>query len=294
MPYELVQLKGNSWYIPARTNVGLYRLNDRDVCLIDGGIDQDFAAEALTLIRARGWEVTKIVCTHAHADHVGGCAYFQRETGCSIYASEMELEMAKYPLFQPTVLCGCAPSGQLRGSYFMAEAFDLLPPDDPTFPDMFEIIPLPGHTLNQIGVCTPDGVLYAGDALAGFKMLEDYHITFLFDANKSLETVTMLEGYDAAFCVPSHAPATDDLAALSAANRAMITEIKSRILAYLAQPLSFDELLTLLFERYHTPVNLVQYTIVGQTVHGYLSSLHDEGMIEPVAVGTTLKWQLKG
>ena len=41
--YELIQAKGSSYYIESPAKVGLVRLNDTGVCLIDSGSDKDSA-----------------------------------------------------------------------------------------------------------------------------------------------------------------------------------------------------------------------------------------------------------
>ena len=39
--YELIQVSGNSYYIQSPAKIGLYRLSDSEVCLIDSGNDKD-------------------------------------------------------------------------------------------------------------------------------------------------------------------------------------------------------------------------------------------------------------
>ncbi len=293
MSFEIKQLAGDTWYVAAPTNIGVYRLNERDVCLIDAGPDEDFARALLALVESRGWHVAKLVCTHAHPDHIGGCGYLQRETGCQIFASPVEREIAQQPLLQSALMFGAYPYALMRSKYFMAQPFQALSLDDPAFPSMLETFPLPGHTYNQIGVRTLDGVLFTADALAGVEMLENYHITFLFDVAGCLNTIDWLETREDALYVPSHAPTVESLTAMCAKNRGMIHEIKSFILSILTEPCDLDELLARLFERYHTPINIVQYTLVSHTVRCYLSYLYDAGRIEPVADGFTLKWRMQ-
>lgn len=50
--YELIQIAERSYYIDSPAKVGLFRLNDRDVCLIDSGNDKDAGRKIRQLLEA--------------------------------------------------------------------------------------------------------------------------------------------------------------------------------------------------------------------------------------------------
>ena len=84
--YELTQVAGNSYYIQSPAKIGLVRLNDTDVCLIDSGNDKEAGRKVRQILDANGWHLTSIYNTHSNADHIGGNQYLQNQTGCRIYA----------------------------------------------------------------------------------------------------------------------------------------------------------------------------------------------------------------
>ena len=88
--YELIQAKGSSYYIESPAKVGLVRLNDTEVCLIDSGSDKDAGRKVRQHLDANGWKLAAIYNTHSNADHIGGNQYLQKQTGCPIYAPGME------------------------------------------------------------------------------------------------------------------------------------------------------------------------------------------------------------
>jgi len=49
---ELVQVGKRTYYIKNPTNIGVYRINDRDVFLIDSGNDKDAGKKILKIIEA--------------------------------------------------------------------------------------------------------------------------------------------------------------------------------------------------------------------------------------------------
>ena len=46
--YELVQAKGDSYYIQSPAKIGVFRLNETAVCLIDSGNDKDAGRKGIT------------------------------------------------------------------------------------------------------------------------------------------------------------------------------------------------------------------------------------------------------
>ena len=75
--YELIAVTENSYYIQSPAKIGLVRLNDTDVCLIDSGNDKDAGRKIKKLLDANGWTLKAIYNTHSNADHIGGNRYLQ-------------------------------------------------------------------------------------------------------------------------------------------------------------------------------------------------------------------------
>ena len=75
--YELVQVAENTYYINSPSKVGIYRVNDGDVWLIDSGNDKDAGRKIQKIFDAQGWTLTAITNTHSNADHDGGNTLLQ-------------------------------------------------------------------------------------------------------------------------------------------------------------------------------------------------------------------------
>ena len=73
--YELIQVSEHNYYIQSPAKIGLVKLNDRQVCLIDSGNDKDAGRKVRQLLDANGWQLTAIYNTHSNADHIGGNQY---------------------------------------------------------------------------------------------------------------------------------------------------------------------------------------------------------------------------
>ena len=98
--YELTQVSGNSYYIQSPAKIGLVRLNDTDVCLIDSGNDKEAGRKVRQLLDQNGWHLTAIYNTHSNADHIGGNRYLQGQTGCRIYAPGIDCAFTRHPVLE--------------------------------------------------------------------------------------------------------------------------------------------------------------------------------------------------
>ena len=119
--YELIQATEHSYYIENPSKIGIVKLNETDVCLIDSGSDKDAGRKVRQILEAHNWHLTAIYNTHANADHIGGNKYLQGQTGCKIYAPDINCEFTKHPVLEPAFLYGGFPPKDLRHKFLMAQ-----------------------------------------------------------------------------------------------------------------------------------------------------------------------------
>ena len=149
--------------------------------------------------------------------------------------------------------------------------------------DSLQIVSLPGHYFGMVGVMTPDRVFFAADALAGAPILEKYHIFFFYDVAAELETLTMLEGIEAEWFVPSHAEPIRDMRPLVGLNRAKIFEIAETIVDLVQKRrdgASLEDIVADVCTHYEIVLNANQHVLVGSTIRSYLSWLCDQDRLE--------------
>ena len=285
--YELIQITENCYYVNSPVKVGVVKVGADEVVLIDSGNDKDAGKKIKRILDANGWTLRATYNTHSHADHTGGNKYLQTNTGCRIYAPGIECDFTKHPILEPSFLYGGYPPKALRHKFLMAKESDAEPLTEEVLPDGFEIIPLPGHFFDMVGFRTPDGVYYIADCLSSKETLEKYQIHFLVDPGAYIETLehikeiaASLDTDDKVF-VPCHADiaTAEEITELADINIKKVHEVADAIAELLTEPLSFDELLKKIFDRYDLTMDLEQHALVGSTVRSYLTWLEDEGRI---------------
>ena len=289
--YELNHITGNSYYIQSPSKMGLVKLNDTDVCLIDSGNDKDAGRKVRQLLDANGWHLTAIYNTHSNADHIGGNRYLQGQTKCKIYAQGIECDITRHPVLEPSFLYGGFPPKDLRHKFLMAQESDAQELTGAMLPEGFELLQLPGHFFHMVGFRSPDDVVYLADCLSSRETLDKYQIGFLYDVAAYLDTLEKVKTMQAAAFVPAHAEVTEDIAPLAQYNIDKVLEIADHMVDLCAEPAIFEELLKKLFDDYGLALTFEQYVLVGSTVKSYLAWLKDTGRLTVLFEDNRLLWR---
>lgn len=289
--YELIQVSEQSYYIQSPAKIGLVKLNEKDVCLIDSGNDKDAGRKVRQLLDANGWRLTAIYNTHSNADHIGGNKYLQGQTKCSIYAPGIDCAFTRHPVLEPSFLYGGYPCKELRHKFLMAQESDVQELTKESLPKGFEIIPLSGHFFDMVGFRTPDDVIYLADCLSSRETLDKYQIGFIYDVASYLKTLETVKSLQANMFIPAHAAASEDITGLAQYNIDKVWEIADKITDICREPLCFESILQKLFADYGLTMNFEQYVLVGSTVRSYLAWLKDTGRLHAVFENNLLLWQ---
>lgn len=288
--YELIQATEQSYYVENPSKIGIVKLNETDVCLIDSGSDKDAGRKVRQILEAHNWRLTAIYNTHANADHIGGNKYLQGQTGCKIYAPDINCEFTKHPVLEPAFLYGGFPPKDLRHKFLMAQESDAAELTKEALPNGFEIIPLPGHYFDMVGFRTPDGAVYLADCLSSRQTLDKYQISFLYDVDAYLKTLETVKTMTAKIFIPAHAEATENIVPLAQYNIDKVWETAEKIISLCQTPTTFEDLLQNLFTAYGLTMNFEQYVLIGSTVRSYLAWLKDTGRLTAAFEQNKLLW----
>lgn len=289
--YELIPVAPHTYYIQSPAKIGVVETSDGHVLLIDSGNDKEAGRKVRQHLDRQGWTLDAIYNTHSNADHIGGNAYLAKQTGCALYAPAIEAAFTQHPILEPALLYGGYPMKALRHKFLLAQESDAQPLTPEHLPAGFELIPLPGHFFDMIGLRTPDDVVFLADCLSSQATLDKYQISYVYDVAAYLDTLERVKEMHAALFVPAHADATEDIAPLAQYNIDKVNEIAGHILDFCAAPHTFEEVLQHLFTSYDLAMTFEQYALVGSTVRNYLSWLLDSERLSATFTDNRLLWQ---
>ena len=289
---ELIKVGEKTYYIKNPTNIGIYKVDENNVYLIDSGNDKDAGKKILKIIEENGWNVKAIITTHANADHIGGNKIIQERSNCNIYANNIEKCFSEYPILEPTFLYGGYPFKELRNKFLMAKESNVIEIEN-NLPEGLEYISLKGHSFDMIGIKTDDDVYFLGDSLFSEETINKYHLFFIYDVKEYLNTLDRLEKIEGKYFIPSHCELSENIKDLIKLNRDKIKEILNNILEMCLTEKTFEEILKNIFDSYNLIMNTNQFVLVGSTVRSYLSYLYDEEKIKFDFKDNKMYWKTK-
>lgn len=275
---ELVKVGEKTYYIKNATNIGIYKIDDNSVYIIDTGNDKDAGKKILKIIGEQGWSVKGIINTHSNADHIGGNKVIQDRTNCVVLAHNIEKAFTEFPILEPSFLYGGYPFKGIRNKFLTAKESVAVSTEN-NLPDGLEFFPLKGHFFDMIGVKTSDNVYFLADSLFSEETITKYHLFFIYDVREFLNALDYLSSLNGSLYIPSHCEAVSDISSLIELNRNKVNEIIDKIYNFCEGEKTFEEVLKYIFDDYGLSMNVNQYVLVGSTIKSYLSYLCDENKL---------------
>ncbi len=288
--YELIQVGENTYYMDCPSKVGIYRYENDEVVLIDSGSSKDAARKLNKGIEERGWKIKTIINTHLHPDHIAGNAFLQNKTNCQILAPKEEKAFIENPHFFPLFFNLGSPLNEFRNSMFMAKPSEVDLLSEESLPEGFELATIEGHCLDMVALKTPDKVWFVGDGVFGEETITKYHISYIYDIEKFLNSLTILEGLEGKMFIPSHTAPLEDIKDLCELNRSNCIEVLTVIEEICKEPNTLENIVAKVFEHYQIQHTVEQHYLLTATVNSYITALHHRGILKMQAKNNKLYW----
>lgn len=286
--FDIVDTLGNTFYFSAFSNVGVYKLNKSEVVLIDACDHKRMVRSLNNILEKNNLRVKTIINTHCHVDHITGNKFFYDKFGCQILASKGEQGFIAYPDREPRFYySGINTSNKDRNPFFTTEATDAEVITTANTPEGFEIISLPGHSFDMIGVRTPDDVVFLADAILSKKTWDEYKLPFFYNVNESIKTLKDMQKLKAKLYVPAHNEPLKDISELAEYNIKSMNH-KKELIYSLCEGKSFEEIFADVIEALELRIMTPKYPMYSVMVRNFLQSLIDDEAIDSVLEDSVL------
>ena len=290
--FEIKKLKGNTFYFEAFSNVGIYAPDGKNALLTDACDHPRMVKSLDNQLGEMGFSVSCIIDTHGHVDHICGNKFFQQKYGCRLFSSEKEQAFIKYPSLESEFYYAGVDVKKTNNPYLLTEpsVTELIDRKNP--PMGVEIVELPGHGFEMIGVITGDNVFFMADSIVSAKTWDEYRLPFFNNVNESIATLEKVKGIKADIYVPAHASPAESIEELADYNIKMFKEKKELTLS-LCEGRSFD----MIFEEYAKiegfKIRADRYPMFAVMVRNLLQSLVEDEKIHAVYDNHRLIYELK-
>ena len=279
MDNKLYHLKGNTYYISGKTNIGLYILNDKnDVALIDVG-DTDDAENIASILKENNFNLTHIIFTHSHRDHTGAAKYLANIYNPIMIASKVERAFFADSKLDIGFLYGGYPLDEYDGRLMHTDENREIHSLD-KIPDGLKSFKLKGHHYGMIGIKTSDDVYFVADTLGSINLVDKQHILLIYDVKGYLESLDYVESLTGKTVVPSHSEVTTNIKPVVEFNRNKINEIMALLLDFLKEEHNCVECTQFIFNHYELKISYNKYMLILSTVRSYLSYLSNNKKIK--------------
>ncbi len=267
--------------------------------LIDAGLDKDASRRALRIVEAMDVALEAVFITHAHADHFGGAYFLRRRLEVELYAPTLEAAMMEHPIIEPLYLFGgAAPIKGLRHKFTLAKPCQIDHVVEPgpleIGPFRVEVVALPGHALNQVGVAAGE-VFFCADAVFPAETLQKHKIIFCVDLDETLATLKRLPDMPYACFAPGHGPAYasgDEIAQVCAANQERLEEVWGQVYEALEEPQETSALVQHVTDHLGLQMTTATaYFLTQTTVLAALSSLERAGKVAVGVKKNRMEWR---
>lgn len=281
---DLIKIKGNTYYFNAPTNAGVYIFKNKNCLIIDTGLNNGHARKLEEALIDLGLHPKYIINTHSHMDHCGGNSYFQENyPGCVVYTSELEKVYLDNPHIPPSIIFSSSPPKELyRRQKPVNVDFTLDYGITRINDEKFEILSLKGHSVDQIGIVTPERVCFMGDSIFSEETIRRYGIPYLYDIEDTKATLNTLKVTDCDFFVPGHSDnfmTREELLVLIDKNLENIHKYENQIVELLDQPLTREELLENIIVLNDLEVSYRQFLLYHSSLSAFIAYLFNRDLI---------------
>ncbi len=278
---DLTKIKGNSYYIQAPTSIGVYTFKNKNCIIVDSGNNNTSAKKIEDTLIQNNLHPKYIFNTHSHLDHCGGNNYFNDNyPGIITYSTFKEKLFMENIDLMPYTQFGSLPVKEIKKSSKSIKVDYIVDYGITKINDeKLEFISLPGHSIEQAAMVTPDKVCYLGDAIFSHSTLTKYPLPYYYNVSEALNSLNKIKEINCDYFVVSHSDKLYDKAEileLCTMNINNIHKYINDILEILSQPLTKEEVLESISVLNDINMNFQEYYINLSAVSAFIAFLYND------------------
>ncbi|MDD5945500.1 MAG: MBL fold metallo-hydrolase [Clostridia bacterium] len=281
-------VKDNTWCIDTgHTLIGVYRINDRDIVMLDSGISYGVGetGRLMTALDGAKLNVKAIVATHGHWDHIGNNKNLVEKYGCKVYMYGDEAYACRDEegvIFSRSLL---PYNDEIKKTYACMTScvHEFIDPDAEYIEicgKRFGIVHTPGHSSAHITIITEDNVAMAGDVLMTENEIVKTKIPYAANFAIDFRSKRKLASLNCDKYIISHRGIREDIEHEVEAN---INYLKGRaevVLSYIEDGMTYDDIVAAVINCMNIKVtNRFYFSDIHGMVMPYVQYLEETGRV---------------
>lgn len=282
-------VKDNTWCIDTGyALIGVYKLNDRDVILIDSGTAYmlNEAEKILPVLEENRFNVKAVICTHGHWDHIGNNEILRKKYKCKIYmyGEEAYSSISENGIIFTRMLLPYNEEMKKTFSYMTTHVDEFISHDAKYIlvcGRRFDIIHTPGHSVSHISVITEDNVCVVGDVIMTENEITKTKIPYACNFGIDFASKRKLLELDCDKYIIAHRGVRNDIKDEVEANINYLKYRADVVLSYIEDGMCYDEIAAAVINCMNIKIHS---RFIFSDIHGmimpYVQYLEESGKIE--------------
>ena len=293
---KIKNVKGDTFILESDiVTTGLYRIQGNDFVLIDPGVIRKNEFEEIKkYLKENKIHPAGIICTHAHVDHAHSCPFFKDSYGTEIAMPQIEADFASSMDIYRAV------NGFPRGKYYSEyphyeyNVDYIIKTTENSFTFLgtkFNIENIQGHTANNIGVGTPDNILYVGDTVLSKEVLARTKLPYVNDVEMDMRSKLKIRNMEYSGYILSHRGIHGSIDHLIEKNIEKMKNIAEEVYNLIEDGSTFDEIISRVNTHYSIGSSAIKFRIAEKATRSYIHFLETKGRLKYIAGETNMLYR---
>lgn len=260
-------------------------IDDHHIILLDTGLMKDDRERLTAFFEENQLQVSGILCSHAHIDHIGNAAYFKEKYQCMVAMTRNEA-MIVDSILSLKVFYANYPLTKVESHYgHMVVKTDVVIEETDEQVTLcgvsFGILHTPGHSTGHISITTPDDVTYIGDALISQEVMESAKLPYAYILMKDLASKMKLYRLQSSMYILAHKGVYPDIKDLITDNIYFYRNRAEMILSVMTKPMTMEDILKAVSRSMNIRIgSVLKYLVVERMLRCYVEYLYETKQIE--------------
>lgn len=265
IPY-LEHVLGDTWCIvTSHCRIPLYMPDRSNAVMIDSGLEKPDGEGLLALLDQEKIHITSLLTSHFHRDHLGNHLAIKEAHGCAVYMTPYTEIMGREPSNLHAAGYETYTMYKARGEYKVCKPDGIISHGDTSITVSgytFQLLWLPGHSVEQVGFITPDNVAYVADTLLSDQVMQMAKLPYYTCLRLDLEAKESLRELHCERYIVAHSGVYDEITGILDRNIANANEKLELVEGLADHWMTLEQLCVAVMERLDYDLNAT-FKVVG-------------------------------